>query len=565
MLRAIKFLNEGKGKLRLQVYLPFASEPTSVSFSLDDKVVNLKRRLIIGNGNGTPTKTKGKTQPKPLDAKRQETALKTHSLKLVGVMHPWERFLPLDDDATLRDIPFIYQCWSTGVTPRLLLQKETLFQTKQNLQRSMLMAGGDAGASLDTEIPHLNSAEFKGTSQLQDFRKAVQAVAYRVDMMTESIKPAHSGILLRLQSFCSQDLAPYRCTATSTSEPVQAELTDVSRFTVRVHQSCSPCRSTDGVAVNCSETTRVQDVIDEFVKAFDDSVLSTMAANRELVLKRHRYSNMLHNDDLLCSYDIVYQTLQRQGVVDLTLEKSSLLQCATAAIPVSSACPHELRLLVKDLHWLNPTASTTVDGEAEATSSTQANKKMKNGVDNGAPWFDNKMVSMIPGSREHIERLERDPWCELDRMYSGLLWSLREEPTFQANAAMLPKMILSVQRWDEPSAVKDAYNLLRDWERLPPGQALQLLDANFWALCSSGQPIDVKRVFRPFKEYAIQCLAYASDLELQLYMLELCKLLRNETGIQNSPLVSCVPLERATMATKDRILTAVGSCGRSNS
>ena len=69
---------------------------------------------------------------------------------------------------------------------------------------------------------------------------------------------------------------------------------------------------------------------------------------------------------------------------------------------------------------------------------------------------------------------ERDPMHELHEQEKKLLWSLRYEIPQQV-PTLLPKLILCIE-WNNYKEVAEMLALLRQWPKLPPTKALELLD-----------------------------------------------------------------------------------------
>ena len=131
---------------------------------------------------------------------------------------------------------------------------------------------------------------------------------------------------------------------------------------------------------------------------------------------------------------------------------------------------------------------------------------------------------------------------QLDDEQALALWTMRDNPLIRSSSQMLPKMILAVPTWDDPAVVKSAYDLIGRWTQLGIAEAMQLLDPLFWEQITTpekgfvGGKLDDKRLFRRFKDYAVECLGAMGDGELEIYLLQLCQLMKNEK-LHNSALV----------------------------
>ncbi|XP_051874228.1 phosphatidylinositol 4,5-bisphosphate 3-kinase catalytic subunit beta isoform isoform X2 [Pristis pectinata] len=115
----------------------------------------------------------------------------------------------------------------------------------------------------------------------------------------------------------------------------------------------------------------------------------------------------------------------------------------------------------------------------------------------------------------HIELkeiMERDPLSQLCENEMDLLWTLRYDCR-ENFPQSLPKLLLSV-KWNKHEDVAQLQALLQIWTKLPPREALELLDFNY--------PDQYVR------EYAVGCLREMSDEELSQYLLQLVQVLKYE-------------------------------------
>ena len=170
-------------------------------------------------------------------------------------------------------------------------------------------------------------------------------------------------------------------------------------------------------------------------------------------------------------------------------------------------------------------------------ASPSKKKSGKKGSKSGGTGWD---VTYELGSPEHVVAMERAVTLEDDMQ--TVLWSMKDHPLMRASSRILPKMIMSVPTWDDPEVVKQAYAMLNKWAPLGTAEAMQLLDPSFWEKVTTpekgfvGGKLDTKRLFRRFKDHAVECLATMGDGELEIYLLELCQLMKNEK-LHNSALV----------------------------
>ncbi|XP_059803922.1 phosphatidylinositol 4,5-bisphosphate 3-kinase catalytic subunit beta isoform [Hypanus sabinus] len=115
----------------------------------------------------------------------------------------------------------------------------------------------------------------------------------------------------------------------------------------------------------------------------------------------------------------------------------------------------------------------------------------------------------------HIELkeiMERDALSQLCENEMDLLWTLRYDCR-ENFPQSLPKLLLSV-KWNKHEDVAQLQALLQIWAKLPPREALELLDFNY--------PDQYVR------EYAVGCLRQMSDEELSRYLLQLVQVLKYE-------------------------------------
>nr|ALY05366.1 phosphatidylinositol 3-kinase [Palaemon carinicauda] len=118
-----------------------------------------------------------------------------------------------------------------------------------------------------------------------------------------------------------------------------------------------------------------------------------------------------------------------------------------------------------------------------------------------------------PGMMEEVRQIaDRDPLTELHEQERKMLWSLRNVCREQV-PHVLPKLLQCVE-WDNKAEVAEMIALLKEWPRLPPENALELLDYAY------AEP--------SVRSYAIDCLVHLSDDDLLLYLLQLVQALKHE-------------------------------------
>ncbi|XP_030073072.1 phosphatidylinositol 4,5-bisphosphate 3-kinase catalytic subunit beta isoform isoform X2 [Microcaecilia unicolor] len=128
---------------------------------------------------------------------------------------------------------------------------------------------------------------------------------------------------------------------------------------------------------------------------------------------------------------------------------------------------------------------------------------------------DSMNMSGRGGKKFYIELkeiMERDPLSQLCENEMDLIWTLRYDCR-ENFPQSLPKLLLSV-KWNKLEDVAQLQALLQIWSKLPPREALELLDFNY--------PDQYVR------EYAVNCLKQMSDEELSQYLLQLVQVLKYE-------------------------------------
>ncbi|KAG8135936.1 putative Phosphatidylinositol-45-bisphosphate 3-kinase catalytic subunit beta isoform protein [Naja naja] len=116
------------------------------------------------------------------------------------------------------------------------------------------------------------------------------------------------------------------------------------------------------------------------------------------------------------------------------------------------------------------------------------------------------------------EIMERDPLSQLCENEMDLIWTLRFDCR-ENFPQSLPKLLLSV-KWNKLEDVAQLQALLQIWSKLPPREALELLDFNY--------PDQYVR------EYAVGCLRQMSDEELAQYLLQLVQVLKYEAFLDTA-------------------------------
>jgi len=570
MLNSIKFMTKKRGKLKYQVLLPNTNSITTVDCRLQNTVGDLKKRLLFrtqvperidmrqkevrrAEGPLKPQNALVVTTVPPAGSKEdleRTAAAKEHTLKLVSRMEPFHVNTVLEDGQLLREVPFVYFGVQRGITPRLVLQKNDTNSMKHALLLLVCGKLQEASARYPTAV-----AQFGDSQQLRDFLQIARAIEHMVD--TQTIEDGVRGLVHRCQSFAAKSRHDEWRSADLTGDEAAAAQAMREKQRLDAHFVAHVYLSTDSathaikglvlredwvakpVVMPCTGETTVEDVLAEFRQKFDRGSWAELLGKHEgkMLLKQHNYADVFEPGERLYSYDVTRAAIDNETPLRVTVILSPLAGAIDEAPTMAKPTPHpSIRLLLKEHAWLQPDSmGDTPVPEPEPEPEPEKHKRV------GAE-IDRYGKKMQPGSREHAEALERDPLSTLDKGYSDLVWSLREKPEMQRSSRILPKMIRCCPTWDDPVVVKQAYELLGTWAPLGPAEAMQLLDPSFWALCTTedkgfgGGKLDEKRIFRRFRDHAVECLAKMGDGEFETYLLELCQLMKHEK-LHNSALV----------------------------
>ena len=83
--------------------------------------------------------------------------------------------------------------------------------------------------------------------------------------------------------------------------------------------------------------------------------------------------------------------------------------------------------------------------------------------------------------------------------------------------SLLPKLLVCIE-WNDYREIVEMLSLLRQWPKLPPARALELLD---FAYADAA-----------VRSYAIDCIRDVSDDELLLYLLQLVQAIKHESHLE---------------------------------
>ncbi|XP_064211138.1 phosphatidylinositol 4,5-bisphosphate 3-kinase catalytic subunit delta isoform [Tribolium castaneum] len=127
-------------------------------------------------------------------------------------------------------------------------------------------------------------------------------------------------------------------------------------------------------------------------------------------------------------------------------------------------------------------------------------------------------IEYNPTNIEHCQKIltENDNLFEVHEQDRKNIWLLKDYWKKQ-NPEVLPKLLSSID-WDTREVVSDVAALLKDWPKLPPEKALELLDYAY----------PDQRV----RSFAVECLDDVSDEDLLLYLLQLVQAIKHEMYLE---------------------------------
>lgn len=119
---------------------------------------------------------------------------------------------------------------------------------------------------------------------------------------------------------------------------------------------------------------------------------------------------------------------------------------------------------------------------------------------------------------EHCYKIlaENDNLYEIHEQDRKRVWLLKDFWKSK-HPEVLPKLLLSID-WDTKEAVSEVATLLKDWPKLQPEKALELLD---YAYPDQG-----------VRSFAVDCLGNVSDEDLLLYLLQLVQAIKHEMYLE---------------------------------
>ncbi|XP_036287194.1 phosphatidylinositol 4,5-bisphosphate 3-kinase catalytic subunit beta isoform isoform X4 [Pipistrellus kuhlii] len=166
-----------------------------------------------------------------------------------------------------------------------------------------------------------------------------------------------------------------------------------------------------------------------------------------------------------------------------------------------------------------PPFDKIIEKAAEIASSDSANVSSRGGK---------KFLAVLK------EILDRDPLSQLCENEMDLIWTLRQDCR-ENFPQSLPKLLLSI-KWNKLEDVAQLQALLQIWPKLPPREALELLDFNYpdqyvreYAVgCLRQMSKRIQSRIGKGKRFMGQSLEETSDEELSQYLLQLVQVLKYE-------------------------------------
>ncbi|XP_030790480.1 phosphatidylinositol 4,5-bisphosphate 3-kinase catalytic subunit beta isoform isoform X2 [Rhinopithecus roxellana] len=244
--------------------------------------------------------------------------------------------------------------------------------------------------------------------------------------------------------------------------------------------------------------------------------------NTEETVKVHVRAGLFHGTELLCKTIVSSEHYPVAWVNTMVFDFKGQLRTGDIMLHSWSSFPDELEEMLNPmgtvqtnpytenataLHikfpenkkqpYYYPPFDKIIEKAAEIASSDSANVSSRGGK---------KFLPVLK------EILDRDPLSQLCENEMDLIWTLRQDCR-EIFPQSLPKLLLSI-KWNKLEDVAQLQALLQIWPKLPPREALELLDFNY--------PDQYVR------EYAVGCLRQMSDEELSQYLLQLVQVLKYE-------------------------------------
>ncbi|EPQ06078.1 Phosphatidylinositol-4,5-bisphosphate 3-kinase catalytic subunit beta isoform [Myotis brandtii] len=230
--------------------------------------------------------------------------------------------------------------------------------------------------------------------------------------------------------------------------------------------------------------------------------------NTEETVKVHVRAGLFHGTELLCKTivsseisgknDHVWNEPLEFDINTCDLPRMARLCFAVYAVLDKVKTKKSTKTInASKYQTIRKSGKVIIEKAAEIASSDSANVSSRGGK---------KFLAVLK------EILDRDPLSQLCENEMDLIWTLRQDCR-ENFPQSLPKLLLSI-KWNKLEDVAQLQALLQIWPKLPPREALELLDFNY--------PDQYVR------EYAVGCLRQMSDEELSQYLLQLVQVLKYE-------------------------------------
>jgi hypothetical protein len=502
--------------IQFQFYIPYRFSAYSESIPLEWTVSQLKSKLVMDM-----VRFEVEEKKKKMPSDEQLEAMTTrHRLTIVPGLGRWDESTQMSDESVrLREVPFIFSCFTNDITPRINLEEIGIADTKQGILQTIIDCGvespaeqlvGDGG----------EFAKFLQSDQMKQLRKMMAGIDYM----------ATADSLFSKREMLKKHTLVARCDSHMTL-PV-GMLADFKVQVYPIQKSRYEC-----LTVSCNAETTVKEVMATFIADYEDGRWAKVLNPRKLAgatIKRWHFAEILFDEDRLCEYDFVKRDLSEHNPVKLTLDFMPMMErIRSQPIPEVLPLPRELVLTVEEMAWMSRITRTRL-------GLSEDENELGEGDDINSSTMSESLASKMKQSSEHLAELMRNPLSDLSEQEKVVMWSFRNEPGIRRSPRMLAKVLMSVPDWENPLVVNEAYELVAQhsgkcWCILSPAEALQLLDPLFWenvlmvGTKRAKKCKNPKKTFRPFREYAVRCLSDITDTQLMDYMLQFTQTMKQET------------------------------------
>lgn len=332
----------------------------------------------------------------------------------------------------------------------------------------------------------------------------------------------------------------------------------------RDQASLSQAERDSGIVVTeiiCDAATTVRQVLGALKS--DKIFVAATVASPSYHLKRRGSGERLCDSDTVLGYDFVQQALKQGQRVELSVVQEFACdspepqpepepQGAADGDDVEEEDDDKCGIEHKDndfydLIWLVGNAGKR--GVASRHYGGLSNvPEDGEGVDFDDCWYDEDGEEETDGNSfpfaedadatywaavEKMDSDHMDPLKLLSRHQRSACWHDRDR--YARNPRTLTWLLQSVPDWGDSKLVAEAMQLVRARGIRPePEVAMQLLDRRFWCIVGStaeheSEPTPVVWAASvPFRRYAVECLGQLGDRALNLYLLQICQLLKHE-------------------------------------